>query len=287
MFQASMREASTSATAQASACSRMRGASSSRLSGVNFLESSRPTIRRLGLRITAAATTGPNSAPRPASSMPAMRVQPSCRAARSKRDEHWRAMSDVRGTLSARNSNMGQGKLGRDIALASRTLSFPPILRQITLRRRGKALGPVGNKDLARAGAPELGCIQAALLPPPPGAGRFSRLGVREPVLPQHRPHSLGRSIPERVRPEKGQDIFVVQEQLLLGAHHKGIFAPTTERGKPQVPLEARLVGSVNAGSFVDGLRFVAERVRRPVLPVVRTLKFNFVTRPGHAPEQA
>jgi len=33
--------------------------------GSSFLESSSPTMRRLGFRITAAATTGPNSAPRP------------------------------------------------------------------------------------------------------------------------------------------------------------------------------------------------------------------------------
>src|SRR5208282_1021759 len=59
---------------------------------VSFLESSKPTILRFGLRITAAATTGPNSAPRPASSSPAMRVQPSFRAARSKREQQSRAI---------------------------------------------------------------------------------------------------------------------------------------------------------------------------------------------------
>src|ERR1700741_1879150 len=90
MFHASMRAASTSATAQATACRRMRSASSERRSEASFFESSRPTMRRLGLRITAAATTGPNSAPRPASSMPAMRIQPSLRAARSKREEQSR-----------------------------------------------------------------------------------------------------------------------------------------------------------------------------------------------------
>src|SRR6266567_2778324 len=93
MFQASMRCASTSAMPQARACSRMRGASSARRSEVSFFESSRPTMRRLGLRITAAATTGPNNAPRPASSMPAMRVQPSLRAARSKREEQSRLIT--------------------------------------------------------------------------------------------------------------------------------------------------------------------------------------------------
>ena len=42
------------------------------------------TMRRVGLRITAAATTGPNNSdPRPASSSPAIRSQPRCRASRS------------------------------------------------------------------------------------------------------------------------------------------------------------------------------------------------------------
>src|SRR6266852_9078605 len=96
MFQASMRWASTSATAQATAYSRIFRANSPRRSAGIFLESSKPTMRRLGLRITAAATTGPNSAPRPASSRPAMRVQPSLRAARSKREEQSRAINCVR-----------------------------------------------------------------------------------------------------------------------------------------------------------------------------------------------
>src|ERR1700716_1569716 len=98
-----MRAESTSATPQARACSRMRGASSTRRSATSFLESSRPTILRLGLRITAAATTGPQSAPRPASSIRAMRVQPSYRAARSKRDEQSRVIEAVRGEFTTRS----------------------------------------------------------------------------------------------------------------------------------------------------------------------------------------
>src|SRR4029077_5981844 len=54
------------------------------------LESSSPTMRRRGLRITAAANTGPKSEPRPASSRPAMRCQPLCRAVRSNREEQSR-----------------------------------------------------------------------------------------------------------------------------------------------------------------------------------------------------
>ncbi len=45
-------------------------------------------MRRLGSSITAAATTGPNNDPRPASSRPAIRCQPHLRASSSNRDEH-------------------------------------------------------------------------------------------------------------------------------------------------------------------------------------------------------
>src|SRR5690348_14940727 len=47
-------------------------------------------MRRRGFRITAAANTGPKSEPRPASSRPAMRCQPLCRAVRSNREEQSR-----------------------------------------------------------------------------------------------------------------------------------------------------------------------------------------------------
>src|ERR1700739_436358 len=90
MFQASMRLASTWATHQAKACSRIRWAKTSRRLKGSFLESSSPTMRRRGLRITAAANTGPKSEPRPASSRPAMRCQPLCRAVRSNLEEQSR-----------------------------------------------------------------------------------------------------------------------------------------------------------------------------------------------------
>src|ERR1700739_2475766 len=112
MFHASMRCASTSATAHAIAWERIRSDNSVRRSGSSFLESSSPTMRRFGLRITAAATTGPNSAPRPASSRPAMRIQPSRRAARSKREEQSRAM------FVSSNPNSSTKKMKKGQALA-------------------------------------------------------------------------------------------------------------------------------------------------------------------------
>ena len=62
-------------TPQASARLRMMGASRARSAGVRTFESARPRMRRRGSRITAAATTGPASGPRPASSTPATRAR--------------------------------------------------------------------------------------------------------------------------------------------------------------------------------------------------------------------
>ena len=58
---------------------------SSRSSGVSRLESSMPLGMRSGSRITAAATTGPASGPRPASSQPATGQTPRLISARSRR----------------------------------------------------------------------------------------------------------------------------------------------------------------------------------------------------------
>src|ERR1035438_8267844 len=79
-----MRAESTAATAQAMECFRIRSASSSRRSAGSSLESRRPRMRCAGssfrYRITAAATTGPNSDPRPTSSTPATSVAPAAQA---------------------------------------------------------------------------------------------------------------------------------------------------------------------------------------------------------------
>src|SRR5208337_328687 len=71
-------------TAQAIECWRMRRASSSRRSAGSSLESRRPRMRYAGSRITAAATTGPNSDPRPTSSTPATCSAPAAQACFSK-----------------------------------------------------------------------------------------------------------------------------------------------------------------------------------------------------------
>src|SRR5450759_1484438 len=62
----------------------MRSASSSRRSAGSSLESRSPRMRCAGSRITAAATTGPNSDPRPTSSTPATLSAPAAQARFSK-----------------------------------------------------------------------------------------------------------------------------------------------------------------------------------------------------------
>src|SRR5208282_4571836 len=75
-----MRAESTAATAHAIECRRTWSASCSRRSaGISF-ESRNPRMRYRGSRITAAATTGPNSDPRPTSSTPATSVAPAAQA---------------------------------------------------------------------------------------------------------------------------------------------------------------------------------------------------------------
>src|SRR5208282_6333372 len=79
-----MRAESTAATAQAMQCWRIRSANSSRRSAGSSFESRRPRMRCAGSRITAAATTGPNSDPRPTSSTPATYCAPAAQARFSK-----------------------------------------------------------------------------------------------------------------------------------------------------------------------------------------------------------
>src|ERR1700684_2322102 len=84
MLMESIVAASTAAMAQQRARSRMRGASVSRKSASSCLLSFRPRIGRSGESTTAAATTAPNSEPRPTSSTPATALKPRAWSSRSR-----------------------------------------------------------------------------------------------------------------------------------------------------------------------------------------------------------
>ena len=73
----------------------------------------------------------------------------------------------------------------------------------------------------------------------------------------------------------------------MFGVHHEGIVAPVAEGSEPKIPIEAWLVGSVDARAFAQVLWLIAEGISNPIDAVVGTLKFDFVTSPRHAAEEA
>src|SRR5439155_22144546 len=83
--------------------------SSARRSGERSLESARRLMRRSGSMTTAAATTGPASGPRPASSTPATRTTPARQARAS-----YRYGADG-GVTTAAGSRLRLGDGGRDL----------------------------------------------------------------------------------------------------------------------------------------------------------------------------
>src|SRR4051812_15520415 len=74
-------------------CSRMRCQRTSRVSCGSSLESRSPRMRYSGSRMTAPATTGPKSDPRPTSSTPAMSFAPEDQASFSYLVVQWSLLS--------------------------------------------------------------------------------------------------------------------------------------------------------------------------------------------------
>ena len=125
-----MRAASTAAIAHAIARSRIRSASSSRRSAGSSFESRRPRIRCAGSRITAAATTGPNSEPRPTSSTPATSVAPLAQASFSNLSVQRSVFSKPQLRRRHRNA-LGFRYLCKAARLRSWILLSPPMLFSI------------------------------------------------------------------------------------------------------------------------------------------------------------
>src|SRR5215472_83180 len=65
------------------------------------------------------------------------------------------------------------------------------------------------------------------------------------------------------------------------------VLAPGTKRGEPQVPVEARLIGRIDAGGSFYVLWLVAERIGGPGCAVPRSLELDLVALVGHDSEQA
>src|SRR5207245_9113122 len=133
------------------------------------------------------------------------------------------------------------------------------------LRRQGDGLDPLGSELQG-------GCVETALLPPPPRRSPALLLGRGEPVRPLHDGDLGGRLPVEWIAREEAQNLRRAGEQTQLGVDDPRVLAPLAERGEPEVPFEPRLVWRVDAGRLHRILWLVAERVRRPVRAVAGTL---------------
>lgn len=150
-----------------------------------------------------------------------------------------------------------------------------------------KIIGKLDDGEAAVGAEFERGRVKAEIFAAPPVAGLAFFLSCGEPILPKHGANLLGRSIGKGIRGKQRKDIEIVCKKVALSAEDHGIVAPVAERCEPEIPIEARLVGSVNAGSFVEGLGLVGEGIGSPVDAVVRALKFDFVAAAGHDGEKA
>src|SRR2546429_5378951 len=94
----------------------------------------------------------------------------------------------------------------------------------------------------------------------------------RKPILPTHRAYLPRRSMRERIPRKKQQHIGISAEQTLLCPHHDWLLPPRTQRRKPQIPIEPRLIRRVNPRRLAWVLRLETEGIHEPGLSVVGTL---------------
>src|SRR5580698_676193 len=130
-------------------------------------------------------------------------------------------------------------------------------------------LWPLNGVKTAVGFAGKHGRVQAQKLPSPPQAGRTLFRHRCKPILPEYRANVLWWRLREGISCKERQGVGAVCEQTLLGKGHDRILSPVAERGKPEVPVEAWLVGRVDARRFVKRLRLVAEWIGGPDLAVV------------------
>jgi len=110
---------------------------------------------------------------------------------------------------------------------------------------------------------------------------------VGEPVLVNYGADLARRRAGERIFGEKLEYGTIIFNQAFFSPNDETGIPPGAERSKPQIPIEARLIGGVNSRSFVNVLRLIAEGIRGPGFSVLRALEFNFVAAVSHDGEKA
>ncbi len=129
--------------------------------------------------------------------------------------------------------------------------------------------GWFGDGEAAVGGAGEGGGVGTEELAGPPDVFEVFLGGGREPVLPEDGADVAGRGGGEGVGGEESEDVAVVSKEELFGAGDDGVVGPGAEGCEPEIPVEARLVGGVDAGAIGGVLGLIEEGVGGPVCAVV------------------
>src|ERR1700722_5990213 len=95
------------------------------------------------------------------------------------------------------------------------------------------------------------GSVKSEQFAPPPHSVLFFFRHGSKPVLPEDRAHLVWRPLRKRIGGKQREHVRIVGEQPSLGAQHHGVVAPLAERCEPQIPIQSRLIGRVNARRFV------------------------------------
>src|ERR1700730_14313716 len=120
----------------------------------------------------------------------------------------------------------------------------------------------------------------------PPQACTMFLFWRTEPVLPENSANDVGRLTGEGIAGEKPKHGRIILEKQFFSSWNDRILLPTAERGEPEVPVETRLVGGIDARTLVQLLRLVAEGISNPMLPIGGSLKLNLIAMRRHHGKQ-
>src|SRR5260370_303708 len=90
------------------------------------------------------------------------------------------------------------------------------------------------------------------------------------------------RSVRKGITCEEREYRRRARQEPLFGIDHKSILLPVIERGEPQIPVEARLIGSEYPRLRSRILRLITKRIWPPRPAVIRAFELNLIAASGH-----
>ena len=153
---------------------------------------------------------------------------------------------------------------------------------------RRQMVGPLNDTDFAVKLPGKNGRIQAEKLDVATSCrcDASLRIDVNQYCQSTARTYSAGR-FGEGIAAEEREHVGVVGEQTLFGERHKVVLLPVAERGEPEIPVEAGLIGRVDSGRLVERLRLVAEGIGVQFWPSFGALEFDLIAAARHHGEEA